>query len=144
MSFWPRFAGGVNDKVRCVDTDVFSYSFKGDSRGRSFERSYSDRDPCVSFMTVGELYRWSIAHNWGVARHAALVQAISRCVVLRYDQETARIWASIAVARARIGRPIGCGDCWIAACAVRNELPLVTNNPSDYEHIDALKLLSSD
>jgi len=126
-------------KYVVVDTDVFSYSFKGDSRGRSFERSYCDSDPCVSFMTVAELYRWSIAHNWGVARHAALMQAIARCVVLRYDQETAQIWASIAVARARIGR----GDCWIAACAVRNELPLVTNNPSDCEHIDALKLLSS-
>jgi tRNA(fMet)-specific endonuclease VapC len=51
-------------------------------------------------------------------------------------------WATITVGRRRIGKPIGCGDCWIAAAAIRHDLTLVTHNAGDYADLPNLKLVT--
>ena len=44
--------------------------------------------------------------------------------------------------RAIKGHPINAGDAWIAATALRHDLPLVTHNRSDFEHIPGLAVIS--
>ena len=43
----------------------------------------------------------------------------------------------------RKGHPIISADAWIAASAIVLSVPLVTNNPKDYRHLDKLKLISA-
>lgn len=124
-----------------VDTDVFSMLFKGDSRGERFAALLQARTLHISFMSVAELYRWSISRNWGDARRRSLDQVLRYYTVLPYDAQLAEHWARISVHRARAGAPISCGDCWIAACATRYQLPLATNNAKDFAGIDELQLL---
>ena len=126
-----------------VDTDVFSFAFKGDSRAVELDVALANKQLCLSFMTVAELFRWAIARNWGEKRRNSLHAAIAHCPTIPYDPPTALAWARISVERKRIGRPIECGDCWIAACAIRHRMPLVTHNTSDFEHIAGLELLTT-
>ncbi len=41
-----------------------------------------------------------------------------------------------------LGRSISCNDAWIAACAVKHGVPLVTHNAKDFEAIGGLKVVS--
>jgi predicted nucleic acid-binding protein len=125
-----------------VDTDVFSYWIKGDSRGRLYEADARDKTVCIAFMTLAETKRWALVRNWGPAKRKILADAIARCVVLPFDEPLADAWAEISHARARSGRPMECGDCWIAPCAVRHSLPLLTHNRRHYEGVPRLEVVS--
>ncbi|NOT59937.1 MAG: type II toxin-antitoxin system VapC family toxin, partial [Acidobacteria bacterium] len=55
-----------------VDTDVVSYSFKRDSRSALYEPHLRGKHLCLSFMTIAELDRWTITHNWGARKQQEL------------------------------------------------------------------------
>jgi tRNA(fMet)-specific endonuclease VapC len=61
-----------------LDTNVVSYLVKDDSRGRKFRRSLDGNLVIVSFMTLAELERWSLARNWGTARREAMLRYLTR------------------------------------------------------------------
>lgn len=123
-----------------IDTDVFSFLFKRDTRGDRYLTAIHGKLLCLSFMSVAELQRWALIRNWGEPRRRSLEQVMRQYIVLAYDAEIARHWARISVSRSRAGRPIACGDCWIAACATRHKIPLVTHNARDFDGIDGLVL----
>jgi predicted nucleic acid-binding protein len=125
-----------------LDTDVFSYFFRRDSRRELYESDIRDHQLCIAFMTVAELKRWAIERNWGESRRERLAQVLKHYVVIPYDANMAEAWAEIAVARKRIGREITCGDCWIAAAAVRHDIPLCTHNLRDFRDIPGLEIVS--
>jgi predicted nucleic acid-binding protein len=127
-----------------LDTDVFSFFFKGDSRREAYAPLVQGKRLCLSFMSVAELLRWSLAHKWGEARRQSLDESIRRTVVLPYDAAMAESWARIAVHRSRSGRPISCSDCWIAASALRHGLTLLTHNRRDFEGVEGLRVLAID
>jgi predicted nucleic acid-binding protein len=57
-----------------------------------------------------------------------------------FDALAAGVYASVVLARKKIGRPIGIADAQIAAIAVTAGLTLATRNTKDFEGIDGLKL----
>ena len=97
---------------------------------------------CVCFQTVAELRLWALIRRWGPARQAQLNALLQRFVVLRYDLTTAQHWAQVTAHRRRLGRPIECGDAWIAASALRHGLALLTHNAKDYAGIPDLRIIS--
>ena len=46
-----------------LDTDVTSYLFKKDSRGRWYKQHLHGRERIVSFMTLAELDHWAITRR---------------------------------------------------------------------------------
>lgn len=125
-----------------LDTDVWSFVFKRDSRAERYRLHLEGNVLCVSFQTVAELYQWAKTANWGEPRWARLREWLRRFEVLPYDDDTGQWWASIRAERERQGRPIAAQDAWVAACALRHGYPLVTNNPDDYAGVAGLKLVS--
>ena len=121
-----------------VDTDVFSYVFKGDTRAQAYRPFLSNAKPCLSFMSVAELYHWAIARRWGASKIDALKREIAGYSILGYDDETAWQWAQIMSVP---GRKMAVGDAWIAASAIRHGIPLLTHNRKHYEKIAGLILL---
>ncbi len=63
-------------------------------------------------------------------------------VVLFPDLEMCDIWASITADSYRRGRPKQDNDLWIAATALRHDLPLVTHNRKDFDDIPGLTVIS--
>src|SRR2546426_639775 len=123
-----------------MDSDVFSFIFKGDTRAPAFERVLAGRIVYMSFMSVAEIRAWARGRRWGEPRRDSLEDSIKQCTILLPDDEMIHRWAEIFAARKSTGRPIQPGDCWVAATALRFDLPLLTNNARDFAGISTLRL----
>lgn len=44
-----------------VDTDVFSFLFKGDTRAELYRADIEGQRLAISFMTLAELRRWALS-----------------------------------------------------------------------------------
>ncbi len=125
-----------------LDTDVWSFVFKRDSRAEQYRVHLENNVLCVSFQTVAELHQWADTANWGEKRRAKLQAWLGRFEVLRCDDATAQIWARIRVERDRQGHPMAAQDAWVAACALRHGYPLITHNAVDYAGVSGLTMIS--
>lgn len=125
-----------------LDTDVWSFLFKRDTRAELYRSQIEGHVLAVSFQTVAELYQWAAKTGWGETQRNRLDNWLSRFVVLSYDQQTARLWAQLRVERERIGQPLAAQDAWVAACAIRHNCPLLTHNTADYVHLPLLTVIS--
>jgi predicted nucleic acid-binding protein len=115
-----------------LDTDVASQSLKGTLPDRLQERLI-DTVPIISFITVGELAKWSEKRDLGPRRRTELEGWIDGRPVIWCDRRTARVWGWLAAASDRRGRPRAHNDTWIAACCLAQGLPLATRNVKHYE-----------
>lgn len=122
-----------------VDTSAVSYLLKDHSLAPMYWEHLKGRLLGISFMSVAELYRWPLVRGWGEPRIQALKQHLRSYVVLPYDDAMSWEWARIM---ARKGRPVSPADAWIAATAVRHELPLVTHNPRHFHPIEGLEVIT--
>jgi predicted nucleic acid-binding protein len=125
-----------------VDTDVISFAFKGDSRADPYERHLRGNLLFISFMTLAELDLWALEHKWGNARKARMEVFIGRFAIVPFDRALCSQWAIVTNMARRKGRPINPADAWIAATALAMNVPLVTNNPSDYGSVSRLRVIS--
>ncbi|MEH2356977.1 PIN domain-containing protein [Nostoc sp.] len=96
----------------------------------------------LSFMTVAELLQWAILRQWGDRRLAQLEQYLLNYLIIPVDQTLYRQWAQVRVERQSAGRAISPQDAWIAATALRHDLPLVTHNIKDFLGISNLRLIT--
>ena len=126
--------------VVLLDTDVFSYLFKGDTRTGSYAELLLGRRLAVSFMTVAELYEWSVIRKWGQHRTERLEARLSRYIIIPSDVELCRLWGRVRGLAKMSGTAISAQDAWIAATALRHDLPLVTNNAADFENVLGLEV----
>ena len=127
-----------------VDTDVVSFLLKGDTRAQLYRPHLQGRTLALSFMTVAELYQWAYVRSWGDRKLTRLEEQLHRYVIVPFDNELCKQWASISVQRQRIGRPMSVQDAWIAATALRHNCPLVTHNSDDFSDITGLEVISEE
>jgi tRNA(fMet)-specific endonuclease VapC len=134
--------GPGHNLVVVVDTDVVSYSFKGDSRAELYQPHLKGRILIIAAQTRAELELWALQHDWGSRRRAALDLHLRDFVLAPFDQAICLRWAHVTDRARRSGRPILCADAWIGATALRYGVPLVTNNPADYLGVPDLNVIS--
>lgn len=125
-----------------LDTDVVSFLLKGDSRRELYTPYLRDREPAIAIMTVAELYQWAAMHRWGESRVQRMEIWLERLTILPVDIETCRVWAAIRAQRFSHGMPISPQDAWIAATALRYQIPLITHNAGDYLQIPDLMVIN--
>jgi predicted nucleic acid-binding protein len=127
-----------------IDTDVASFIFKWHPefapRYIAIVRGFA---LAVSFMTLGEMRQGALDANWGPRKCEVLETYLADFEVLHSDNLLCSTWAAVRNESTRKGRPISSADAWIAATAMVLSVPLVTNNPKDYRHLDKLQLVSA-
>lgn len=124
-----------------LDTDVFSFLLRqGDTRAERYRPLVKNKTIALSFISVGELYVWSVKRNWSKKKLADFEEKLKAAVIVPYDLELCREYARV-VASLPSGRVIPTNDLWIAVCAIRHSIPLLSNNRKDFEHIPRLQLL---
>ena len=128
--------------VVIVDTDVVSFLFKGDTRAQLYRPHLQGKTLALSFMTVAELYQWAYIRNWGEQKLTRLEEQLHAYIIVPYENELCKQWATICVGRQRLGRPISVQDAWIAATALRHGCHLVTHNRDDFADITGLTVIS--
>jgi predicted nucleic acid-binding protein len=114
-----------------VDTDVASAILKRRVPPRLAAR-LAGQTICVTFVTVGELVKWTEVRSWGPRKLGDLAAWFDRVVVLPYDDAVATTWGKLQARAQRRGRPRPANDTWVAACCLVDELPLATFNTKDY------------
>jgi predicted nucleic acid-binding protein len=86
----------------------------------------------VTFVTVGELTKWTLIRRWGPSRIAAMDSFLAGLVVLPYDTQVAATWGQLQAYAQLRGRPWPQNDTWIAACCLARDLPLASFNVKDF------------
>jgi predicted nucleic acid-binding protein len=133
----------IIDSVIIIDTDIFSYWLKRDSRGDAYRRYAIGRKAALAFPTVGELYYWALKYDWGPARFNHFEQTLREYLFLPCDGEVCKNYAMVRLqkTRGKLIEPIGSNDYWIAACALKYKYPILTNNYSHFSRIKGIRLL---
>jgi tRNA(fMet)-specific endonuclease VapC len=121
-----------------LDTDVASYLFKNSPRAKPFRSLLEGKRPALAFVSVAELFKWTLKRHWGPLKVEQLETALRRYVVIPYDRDLAWAWARVVAACEDDGRPIAPSDAWIAAAALRHGVPLLTNNLKPYAAAESL------
>jgi tRNA(fMet)-specific endonuclease VapC len=71
-----------------------------------------------------------------------LEQFMSGFGIVYADDALGTNWAAIRAQARATGRPLSPQDAWIAATALALDAPLATNNRSDFEHVQKIRLLA--
>jgi tRNA(fMet)-specific endonuclease VapC len=125
-----------------VDTDVASYIFNWHSSAQRYVDALSGSESIFSFMSIAEMRMGAIAAGWGVRRRTHLEQFIGGFGAVYADDALCTSWAMLRADVRAAGRALSPQDAWIAATALGLDAPLVTNNRSDFQHVQRLRLLS--
>jgi predicted nucleic acid-binding protein len=128
-----------------LDTDVSSQILRRRLAGPLAGR-LPGMDLCVTFVTVGELWKWAELRNWGRRSRAELADFLLNVVILQSSVSVSRRWGEMAAAAQLRGRIPPIHDSWIAANCVARNLPLATLNTKDYADLvnhEGLALLPS-
>lgn len=114
-----------------LDTDVASAVLRGRVPG-PLARRLTGQSFAITFVTVGELTRWTLVRRWGTERMDGMRTFFAQVIILSYSPKVARLWGELQAYAQLRGRPRPANDTWIAACCLARELPLATLNIKDF------------
>jgi toxin FitB len=127
-----------------VDTDVASAMFRGRVPTPLAAR-LAGRTPAVTFVTIGELTKWTLVRHWGPRRTEDIRGFMSQLLVLPYSEAVARTWGELQARAQMRGRPRPANDAWIASCCLTRRLPLAMLNVKDFQDFverDGLEIIN--
>ncbi|HPX37251.1 MAG TPA: type II toxin-antitoxin system VapC family toxin [Mycobacterium sp.] len=109
-----------------LDTSVFIAA----EGGRQLNESLIPDQVVTSVITLAELNAGVLAaHPTEIrARRLVTLNAVADLEALPVDEGAAQVWARLRVHLAEAGRRIRANDLWIAAIAISNGLPVVTQD----------------
>ncbi len=73
----------MSDTLR-LDTDVASYLFKNSAQVRPFRPLLQGKRLALAFVSVAELFKWTVKRGWSPAKVAELEAALRRYLVIPY------------------------------------------------------------
>ena len=132
----------MTGRARLLDTNIVSYVMRGGELARRYEPHISYSLLAISFVTVGELYVGAEKARWGERRRKQLEETLRSFVVVPYDSKVARSYGKLMATRQRAGQSITPNDAWIAACALRHGVPLVTHNAKHFQNVEDLEIIT--
>ena len=115
-----------------LDTDVASVILRG-RLVDPLQSRLTGETWCITFVTLGELTKWTVLRSWGSRKLAELADWRRQVVLLPYSERVAIRWGELQADAERRGRPRPVNDTWIAACCLVRDLPLATLNLKDFE-----------
>jgi len=118
-----------------LDTSVLI----ADESGRPLDVSRLPEEVAISAVTVAELHVGVLAARDvdTRARRLATLEATADVQLLPIDERVAAAWARLRVHLAEAGRKLNVNDLWIAATALANDLPVVTQD-DDFGPVDGV------
>lgn len=126
-----------------ADTNVISYSMNEHTLDDVYRQLIGERGVLISFMTVAEVDFGMRKNKWAASRSRAMLERVLTYPVLSADAGVALLFSRIRSQLFQAGTPVEDNDLWIAATALRYELPLVTHNPKHFRRIPGLQVESA-
>jgi predicted nucleic acid-binding protein len=133
--------------VRIVDTDVYSYMHaRNPTRALLYKPHLDGHVITLSFITVGEQYagygKQILSGKWDASHLSKLDARLLSVAIIPYDIEICRTFGNLKATLERSGLSVATNDLWIAACAKRHSLTLVTHNRKHFEKIPGITVIS--
>ncbi len=125
-----------------VDTNIAIYLAANKPVIAAYRAHLEGNVLALSFASAGELLLTARKARNPTQTVQYWKERLPHYVVLFPDLEMCEIWARITADCHRKGRPKQDNDLWIAATALRYELPLITHNRRDFEDIPGLAVIS--
>ena len=91
------------------------------------------KQPILTFVTAGELARWTKLRHWGLGNLAMPGSWLAGKPVIPGSKAIAAVWGGLSAAAIQRGRPRPVNDTWVAACCRAYQLPLATFNLKDFK-----------
>ena len=105
-------------------------------------RQLEPRGLAVSIITVAELWEGVIFSRDRPRSATMLREFLENVRVVAIDEETCQQFGQIRGRLRREGKLIGDLDLLIAACSLRHNLTLLTNNRRHFENVEGLRIES--
>ena len=123
-----------------LDTDIVIYSLKGHPAvKKNLERNLHAALK-ISIVTLMELY-YGAYKSQKVTSNLSKIKSIEESVeIIPIGRESAEVFAMLKASLEKAGAPLDDFDLILAACALANDLVLVTNNVKHFERIEGLRL----
>jgi tRNA(fMet)-specific endonuclease VapC len=123
-----------------LDTDIVIYSLKGHPAvKKNLERNLHAALK-ISIVTLMELY-YGAYKSQKVTSNLGKIKSIEDAVeIIPIGRESAEVFAMLKANLEKAGTPLDDFDLILAACALANDLVLVTNNVKHFERIEGLRL----
>ncbi len=125
---------------RVADTNIVSFLLKRHTLAARYLPHLQGHTVAISFMTVAELLEWALRARWGRRRLAVLQATLMGYTVVASSADLCRLWAQVR--HERRSQPIGIADAWVAATALHLGCELVTHNPTDFQGITGLTIIT--
>jgi|SRR6516225_9996728 tRNA(fMet)-specific endonuclease VapC len=125
-----------------LDTNIVSFFFRRDTRARPYERHLLGQPRYIAFVTLAELYQWVILRPFTPQNRQRLLDHVADHIVLPFDDILAWRWAELSANCRRSGNMMSSSDLWIAATALRHNLPLVTHNRRHFANVPGLTIIT--
>ena len=123
-----------------IDTNIYSYAFKGD---RDVVEVLREADEIgFSVISIGELLSGFKVGGKKQKNRKELEQFMDspRAVVYSVNEDTSEFYAEILNNSRKIGKPVPTNDIWIGAVAFQNGLKLFTKD-AHFQNIAGLYLV---
>ncbi len=111
----------------------------------SYRSHLRGSEGALCFITVGELYAGARRKAWGARKFQKLEEMIGSFFLVEIDIDVCRAYArpkSEAKTSQGSDRVLETNDLWIAACAIRHNIPLLSNNRRHFEGLSGFQLIS--
>ena len=125
-----------------LDTNVVSYIFSGNDRGRDYLERIRGHVAVISFQTLEEIWYGAYARNWNRRRKDELAAHLEQYEIVWPSPDLADACARLRSQRRIAGREIQSADAWIAATAIMLKCPLASHD-RDFSGIPDLELLQA-
>lgn len=117
----------------CFLIDLEREMRRGPGKAHDFLKSHADTRPCITWTVAGEF-----AEGFGDLHHPVCAAMLGRFEILPMDEQTAQHYAKTTKHLRSRSQLIGTNDLWIAAAALANSTPLVTNTAAHFHRVPGL------
>ena len=126
-----------------IDTDVYGAELTGSALAVRYQPVGAGRPAFISFQTEAELRFGALLRGWGPARMLKLESRIAAAETVHSGPDLIDAYAKLRVDCWRIGHALAQrnhdADRWIAAPAIRLDIPLVANDRI-YDNVPGLRV----
>ena len=123
-----------------LDTNICVYWMKGDESIEQRSLEIGLGNIAISFITISELYYGAYKSQKINENISAIKKLASKLGIVHSNDEICKNFGKLKTELEKGGKIIDDADLFIAACALANNLILVTNNEKHFRRIENLKL----
>jgi predicted nucleic acid-binding protein len=110
-----------------LDTDIASLLWRGQLEPADRQKLVG-HTAVLTFVTVAEFWQGAYKRNWNEQQTAKLAEYYGKFELIRYDFDIVKTWGKLSGLAMAAGATVPANDCWIAACCVSHDYPLLTHD----------------